>query len=1229
MADNLELNIDFFLNSPEIKKETDQAKAQILGIGDAAEQASQKIDENLNKPIGNPTANKGIIESLKKQIAEARKIADEATNETTIELANAKIQSYEKQLQRLSVIGKQGWDDMGKQIADAVEKPTGKIEKLQYLIQKYSDFVKKSDNQEQITKYNGKIQEAQNEVERLSNIGKEGFDALGNKIEQSGGALGKLYSKLNLIANIIPGLGIAGLLGLFLEPLMEYLSKLDIFKDKLTEVEITANGFAKALAGGGEYSKAVIQTEQLRLQFDLVRKGQYDSKAALEEYNKTIGTTTGQVKTLTEAEQALYKNGDAYVKMTLYKAAAQKILEESGQKAAEAAKKRAEDENESLNWVQKFSKYVNEKTNNFFRPVVTDWSVIAKKRREEAAKQIEAEAEPLSQIALQLLKKADDEAKKMGTVLGKVIEPPKQNELDKALNAAEALQRQVYEIQQEYTRKRLSKEEEEVQAVVDRFEKISKEVEKFNANPKNRIKVDGSALEQTKKAAIDDILFKQDTEKLKIELEKQKGLYSEYETFKKDFGETAAKERFAKELDTTKTYLELVQAEYNKLGTKSELSGAEKDRMTVLQKILQTAQLEQMKSNDAMLKSALEASKSYMDKLVEIERDYQQKRKILQENNALTKEREAQLDFEKNKAIDSAKDEALQKLSVYKKLNEDIIQLTTKQVRTQIEVIKDLLKIANIPAELRQKLETQLQNLSGKVGVNVDQSYLDELQKRYKELVNAIGSTDDLGNSILSEEQRKRIIQAITEIKGKIKELDVNGDGKVSFADKLAKRFEYLKGSSKEFLDGFSRDLPQAVGIFEQLGSAVGQFDQNLGAGIKSIGHMVNALGQAIEAKAKFNEGDILGGLTSATGVASFVFEVVASFQAVSKSIEESYRQAIKGEQQYQDLLKQRALDNVRANQTTYNGILNEYKLRKQQLEDFQKEYKSIMEDLQDEVYVASTYVSKLLFIPTGTYRVYESLAGKSFTELQQLLLQGKLDGRIKDLVERLVELEQKGYDTQKAMAELAQQMAEIFTGTTVDNLADSLLEMFKQGKTGVQDLADFFQQTMQNAALSIFKNKVLAESMDTFYKEFTKATMDGGLDQSKIANLKLLFDSLVQGANSQFQAIQQITGLNLVTGAGAGSSSSNTSVGIIQRSITEQTASELVGLQRSQYDLLKRMLANGNDNLIAVRQSATYLLEIRDNTANTVTELKNTVTELKEIKKNTKSSNSAYDNGW
>lgn len=85
-----------------------------------------------------------------------------------------------------------------------------------------------------------------------------------------------------------------------------------------------------------EYAGAIEQISTLKTNIDLAKQGFLDKKDVLEQYNETIGKTTGQVKTLDEAEIALGKNADAYVKMTLFKAAAQEAAGEAAKKAVEA-----------------------------------------------------------------------------------------------------------------------------------------------------------------------------------------------------------------------------------------------------------------------------------------------------------------------------------------------------------------------------------------------------------------------------------------------------------------------------------------------------------------------------------------------------------------------------------------------------------------------------------------------------------------------------------------------------------------------------------------------------------------------------------------------------------------------------------------------------------------------------------------------------------------------------
>jgi hypothetical protein len=101
------------------------------------------------------------------------------------------------------------------------------------------------------------------------------------------------------------------------------------------DIKNAAEAIGKA---GTEFVTASGNVSRLTQEIDLAKQGLISKEGVLKDYNETIGKTTGQVKTLEQAEKALAKNADAYVQMTLYKAAANQALEEAAKKAFEAAK---------------------------------------------------------------------------------------------------------------------------------------------------------------------------------------------------------------------------------------------------------------------------------------------------------------------------------------------------------------------------------------------------------------------------------------------------------------------------------------------------------------------------------------------------------------------------------------------------------------------------------------------------------------------------------------------------------------------------------------------------------------------------------------------------------------------------------------------------------------------------------------------------------------------------
>lgn len=132
-------------------------------------------------------------------------------------------------------------------------------------------------------------------------------------------------------------------IGNFVSSLFKGTQSLNAFAERqriLSEsLKESSNGFKESFQAISE----------LRINVDLAKKGFLDKDEVLKQYNKTIGATTGQVETLDQVEQQLVKNGEAYIKMMLLKAAAQLALEEASKKALQAEIDRQKNEDDFIN----------------------------------------------------------------------------------------------------------------------------------------------------------------------------------------------------------------------------------------------------------------------------------------------------------------------------------------------------------------------------------------------------------------------------------------------------------------------------------------------------------------------------------------------------------------------------------------------------------------------------------------------------------------------------------------------------------------------------------------------------------------------------------------------------------------------------------------------------------------------------------------------------------------
>lgn len=986
--------------------------------------------------------------------------------------------------------------------------------------------------------YNKEIQDIEGEMKRMTNAGKKGFDEMGNAVKKSTNLMGKAWSSLRMIANILPGLGIAGILSLAIGPLVKLISNLDIFKIKLSEAQKEAVNLSNAFASG-EYRKAITSISELKLNIDLAKKGLYSKTAAVDEYNKSIGIVSGQVNSLNEAEIGLGNNADAYVKMTLYKAAANLALGEAAEESMRIEKLRMQGIEQEMSYAGKLWQSL---INMFQNPNLRTGGELEaeydkrldKMTQKEIDKAKESETAQMN-IAERLQKRAAEIASSMGGLLGtNTLNDTKG--MGKSLTAVNTMYQKIEDLKTKYNRKVMSPDEAELQAVRDEFKKISDEVKSFNANPKNKIKVKAEPLQELQKAAITDLEYKQDTVALKIELEKQRSLFSDHEKFKLETTKELASQRYGAEMaefDTFEKYLEDKQQKlYDKVQVEN-LSGGEVERLKYINAQLEAerARMAGVEAND--FKIAYQESMNLEEKILRIKEMYAKKASDL--GKALSAERKAELEQQEKGAIQSATDEAFKKTEIYKKLGEEALVLTRSQLKEQIQAIEELLSDGSITGVIKDQLETQLSNLKLNLNLGVKSFNLTNLEAEKKTVkdaidkyleLNNIGAFDALSQSAIdANPELKKLIDRLKEVAGIIvkvnKAADDGGGGLKGFLAKL---------TGNEGLQKFAEWGQMAASSFNEMSNALGGVDTAAGYALDNVSQLVGSAADIGGALVSGNPvqivGSIIKGVSSVFSIGRKVKEMNA---AARQSIADFYAAAIAGEREYQELLDQRAIESVKNNNVRLNAIREEIALRKKKADADAKEYSDLMSQVQKSSYIKDQeYKHGTWFRKAKTTNVMGSLRGKDFEELSSLLSQGKLEGETKALVERLVELEQQGYDASKAMADLAKETSEIFTGTTADNLTDSLANMFREGKTGAKDLADFFESTMGDAAISIFKNKVLADSMDKFYKRFSEvAQSDEGLTENSISMLRREWIEGRQKDAKDWEDWQKVTGVS------------------------------------------------------------------------------------------------------
>ena len=254
-------------------------------------------------------------------------------------------------------------------------------------------------------------------ADNFSNVAKATNEVTG-KVNGTTGALKIFASSIFSFGNVF---AIAiGLFTIFSKEIFAFIkgtenatNALDEYKKETYLVVDAQTSLNKAMASA-QYQEAIKNVEQLKISLQLAKEGFVSKESVVKMYNDTLGETIGKVKTIDEVETELVNNGQKYIEMMLYKAAALLSLEEASKKYLEAELRRRKGEqdiandlkeNESGDAPASISKSFQSLKNTFKYGLGSDADNLRKQTKDEV-KGIKKEGDVFKNISLEFQKNA-------------------------------------------------------------------------------------------------------------------------------------------------------------------------------------------------------------------------------------------------------------------------------------------------------------------------------------------------------------------------------------------------------------------------------------------------------------------------------------------------------------------------------------------------------------------------------------------------------------------------------------------------------------------------------------------------------------------------------------------------------------------------------------------------------------------------------------------------------
>jgi hypothetical protein len=615
-------------------------------------------------------------------------------------------------------------------------------------------------------------------------------------------------------------------------------------------------------------------------------------------------------------------------------------------------------------------------------------------------------------------------------------------------------------------------------------------------------------------------------------------LYENYYRWTERYGKEAADKQFSNLITGGQSYLEYLNREIAKLENKQNISISERDNLSNLlaSKDDLIGTLSRIELFNEEIQNARDGYKDLIDyisfiksKLVEVgefdgtELSFSKIKLLTEELSKSEKEFTKQSMEVYEDLLRRTADFAAKRLAIEKEYQDNVRKLDKNSLSTE-DYEKALVAAQKLRDEQLQGINAleiasseaydQLTNNLSRLTRNEAQRFLEILRKQLAVLE-------------LQPEEYEKILKLIEDVEAGLATTRIENmaDG-LNFAADQMQRIAGMFSSVNENIDHSVRSLADAVGYLS-----------NALRGLKidpATGGFADSFGAA---------GSITGMIFSTADALDKMF----GFQARIKKVEE---------------------ERVRYNQmllVTLEDITSELE---KQLNTLSKgvNYNQSAEFIKDTIDQLRAQINKMKFelqgLPDNLDKYVDPVGIDALKKLTgmadtfEALRKAFKDGIIsQEQYNIAMEYFQAIEDAEERLIQLREEQNRLITGTTVSELADTIVSMFEAGKRSAQDFADTFEDIMKKAILQGLKMKILEPQLERWLKGFVFGLENNGLDNPDfIVKMREGLREVFENAGLAVDAIEEIIGPLFDLGGNV------TSLTGAIRGVSEETAGIIAG---------------------------------------------------------------------